>query len=175
MKRMLIKPNAIELNDLQLLIKNSSHQTLAMWALDCAKELLTLFELEYQADDRPRIAIEKGYLWASGHIKMPEAKKAILAAHQSATEHQNNLVACAIARAIGQGVSTIHVRTHAIGIVIYGITALIRQNPSINQNEIINAKAEWFYKKLLYWQNHVSDVSTWAPFLLKEEKNKEEL
>lgn len=175
MKKMLIKPDAFELNDLQLLIKNSTHQTLAMWALDCAKELLTLFELDYKADDRPRNAIDKGYLWAAGMIKMPEAKKAILEAHQSATEHQDNLVACAMARAIAQGVSTIHVRTHAIGIVIYGITAFIRQKPSMDPRDIIKEKVLWFYQKLLYWQNHVSDVSTWAPFLLKEEKNKEEL
>lgn len=169
MRKMLIKPDAIELNNLQLLIKKSTHKVLILWALDCANDLLMLFENEYKADLRPRIAIEKGYLWASGTIKMPEAKKAILDAHQSATEHQDNLVACALARAIGQGISTIHIRTHAIGIVIYGVTAFLRQKPTIDPNEIIKERVEWFYQKLLYWENHVSDYRMWAPFLLKEE------
>lgn len=169
MKKILIKPDAFELQDLQELIEKSSHQVLVLWALDCATTLLGYFEIEFPQDNRPRLAILKGYRWAEGLIKMPEAKKAILEAHQSATDHEDNLFACALARAIGQGVSTIHVRTHAIGIVIYGVTAFLRHSNNLEETVIIKDKVDWFYQRLSYWQTHVNDYHTWASFLLRKE------
>ncbi len=168
MRQLLIRPDANELVELNHLMNQQYHIKLVLWALDCAKELLLHFESYDPLDFRPRIAIEKGYEWSRGIIKMSEAKKAILASHQAATDHKDNLVVCALARAIGQAVSTIHVRTHAQGMVIYGITAFLRTPHQESDADIIQLKCDWFYQKLLYWQNHINEDQIWAPFLLKD-------
>lgn len=157
--------------ELRCLIELQLHTTLVLWTLDCSKRFCSIFEEYYPNNQSVTNAIDRGWLWAQGKIKMPEAKKAILAAHNAATE-SGDIVAELSARAVGHAVATIHTETHALGLVFYGLTALIRKNGV----EVIDKEIEWFYNKLLYWQNQAkNDTRTWALFLLKDNDVNKEL
>lgn len=56
---------------------------------------------------------------------MPAARRAILAAHAAAKETADP-VSIALCHAIGQACGTVHVETHAIGLAMYELTALVR-------------------------------------------------
>lgn len=49
--------------------------------------------------------------------------KKLIQTHQAAKETQNPY-AQAAARAVGHAAATIHVETHALGVIFYGLTAL---------------------------------------------------
>ena len=67
------------------------HNSLALWAADCARRALPYFEGERPGDGRPRRGIESGRVWARGEIKMCEARAAAVAVraagHAAATGH----------------------------------------------------------------------------------------
>ena len=113
------------LQDLLVNIRKQSHQTLVLWALKFAEEIVLTLQNKYPDDHRPTTAIEKTRQWARGDIKMPEAKKAILAAHAMAKDI-TDVSDQALCHAIGQACGTVHVETHAIGLVFYELTATVR-------------------------------------------------
>ena len=85
------------LQELIKLIQIQNHQTLVMWALDCAKLPLEQFEAKYPDERRPRTSLELCEAWARGKIKMPIAKRAILEAHAVAKKMMTaNTVLCAM-------------------------------------------------------------------------------
>jgi len=180
------------LQNLIRLIELQKHRTLVMWAFECAQITLGLFEEKYPADYRPRIALEMCKAWAKGEVKMPVAKKAILDAHASAKDI-NDDVYIALCHAIGHAGATVHVETHALGLVFYELTAIVLANvKNCNNNfalakdikncnndfEIaINEKIDYYYERLLYWQNIIDTLDlSWAKFLLDDTRpNKEKL
>ncbi|MFA6888562.1 MAG: putative immunity protein, partial [Candidatus Woesearchaeota archaeon] len=158
--------------------EKQKHKTLVLWTIECAKHVLPIFEQKYPLNKRPRKAVEAAKAWAQGKIKMPVAKKAALAAHNAATAVvEKDSAACAAARAMGHVVGTIHVETHAMGFVIYAITAFIYAAKQKNVDDVIAEECKWLYDRLLYWEAHIDKVdTTWAPFLLKDNvSNKEKL
>ena len=88
------------------------HRSLALWAADCAWRVLPHFEGEHPGDDRPRRAIEAGWAWAQGEIRVGEARAASIAAHASAREADGG-AARAAARAAGHAAATAHMAAHA--------------------------------------------------------------
>jgi hypothetical protein len=52
------------------------HHLLAIWAADCARHVLHLFEEVQPDDDRPRRAIDQVRAWARGEITMSQARAA---------------------------------------------------------------------------------------------------
>ncbi|MFH0767401.1 MAG: putative immunity protein [Bacillota bacterium] len=175
MRKLLFNRESEVLQPLRALIEEQKHRTLVLWAIDCADRLLSLFEENHLDDTRPREALEKAKAWSLGEIKMPIANKAALDAHQAASLVEDDLAACAAARAIGHVVGTVHVETHAMGLVIYGLTAFVRKHPEIEQNILTDREVSWFYTRLKFWESHVSQIQrTWAPFLLRDDMpNKE--
>lgn len=164
------------LQELIRLIEMQKHRTLVMWAFDCVQNLLSLFEAKYPKELRPRRAIELSEAWARGLIKMPEAKRAILDAHAVAKDIDDKEYS-AIAHAIGQACATVHVETHALGLVFYELTAIVLRVGLERSNLAINEKINYYYNRLLYWQENIDklDVS-WAKFLLDDTRpNKEKL
>jgi immunity protein 5 of polymorphic toxin system len=89
------------------------HNSLALWAADCAWRVLPHFEGEHPEDDRPRRAIEAGPAWARGEIRVGEARDAAIAAHASARE--------ATARAAATAHMAAHAR-HAAGYAARAVT-----------------------------------------------------
>lgn len=177
-KKLVLTRSSHEIEGIRRLIEMQKHRTLVQWALDCAPKILAIFEQTYPNDPRPRNALNAANAWAHGEILMPEAKRAALASHNAASEvSKDNPAACAAARAMGHVVGTIHVETHALGLVFYGITAIIRKNPAVDEKSLIEEELKWFFDRLLYWERHIDEINQkWVAFLLRDDLlNKEHL
>jgi hypothetical protein len=98
-----------------------NQKKLALWAADCAEEILPYFEKKYPKDNRPRKAIEAARIWVRGEIRVGEARKAALNSHAAARKARDdsNLAACFAARAAGHAAATTHVPRHAYGVTYY--------------------------------------------------------
>ena len=99
------------------LLDPKSHSALALWAANCAKGVLPLFEKTIK-DSRPRNAIIIGKAWAAGNVKTGGAMKASLAAH-AAARNAKDPIAKAAARAAGQAVATAHCADHSMEALLY--------------------------------------------------------
>lgn len=124
-RKMLSNWEAPYIQSLMKLIETQSKTTLAAWAADYSEQvLLPLWSKHYPDDLRPKDALNAAREWLSGAIKLPQAKKIILECHAAARETDENPVAQAAARAIGQCASTIHSARHCIGLAFYGAVAV---------------------------------------------------
>ena len=74
------------------------HESLALWAADCAEHVLPYFEEKYPKVDRPRDAVEAGRAWVFGEIAMSEARAATRAAGHAA--HAANYAVTAAGAAV---------------------------------------------------------------------------
>jgi hypothetical protein len=111
---------------------------LATWALDCAEQILPLFEKAYPEDIRLKQALVVGRTWVkTGIFKMADIRSASLAAHAAAREVADNKAACFVARAVGQAVATAHVPQHAYGGSYYALKAVIAANPVNTEAKVI--------------------------------------
>jgi len=126
-------------------------RSLAIWAADCAKRVLPLFEDAFPKDGRPRKAIVACRAWVrTGVFRMRDIRKAALDSHAAAREAKGkgNDTACFAARAAGQAVATAHVPQHAFGAPYYALKAVAAADPA-------NAKAK--IAKEFKWQTlHIS-------------------
>jgi hypothetical protein len=158
------------------LIQLQKHRTLVMWALDCAKLTLEQFEAKYPDERRPRTCLELCEDWARGNIKMPIAKQAILDSHAVAKEIDDREYG-ALCHAIGHACATVHVETHALGLPIYELTAIVLKYGKDNFPKPVSEKIEYYYNRLLYWQENTDEFELdWAEFLLDDTRpNKERL
>lgn len=164
------------LQELIKLIQLQNHRVLVMWALDCAKLPLEQFETKYPDERRPRICLELCEDWARGKIKMQEAKHAILDSH-AVTKEIDDPEYGALCHAIGHAGATVHVETHALGLPMYELTAVVIRYGKDNFQKPINEKIIYYYNNLLYWQDHTDPLGLdWAGFLLDDTRpNKERL
>jgi hypothetical protein len=164
------------LQELIKLIQLQSHRTLVMWALDCAKLPLEQFETKYLDERRPRTCLELCEAWARGKIKMPMAKQAILDSHAVAKEIDDSEYG-ALCHAVGHAGATVHVETHALGLPMYELTAIVLKHGKDNFQKPISEKLNYYYNRLLYWQENTDKLGLdWADFLLDDTSpNKESL
>ncbi len=176
MKKLLFSRESDCIQPLRQLIEKQKHRTLVAWALDCAPRVLAIFEEKYPGEQRPRQALETAAVWAQGGVKMPEAKRAIHAAHNAATAAEGDPAAQAAARAAGHAAATVHVETHALGLVFYGLTAFAYAAHPDDRDAVVRKELSWFYDRLLYWQANIDGMdTTWAPFLLRDDVPNKEL
>ena len=161
---------------LRALVETSTHRALVLWALECTRRFLKIYEERVPGDDRPSCAYERAVAWAAGAIKIGEGRQAILSAHRAAREAEADPIAWAAARAVGQGLSTIHVETHALGMVFYGLTCLIHLDQTGDPAAVADKEIAWFYEALEKINDAPEDPNRpWAAFLLKDRPNKERL
>lgn len=113
------------LQELLELIRQQPHRVLVDWAFTCVERPLEILEAHLPREDRPRTAVETCRRWAAGEVKMPQAKRALLQAHQAAKglDSPEDIALC---HAVGQACAVVHVETHAIGLPIYELTAIVR-------------------------------------------------
>jgi hypothetical protein len=153
------------LQELIGLIGQQHHRTLVLWALDCARSTLEEFEARYPDEDRPRTCLELCEAWAAGKIKMPAAKRAILDAHAVAKEIDDARYG-SLCHAIGHAGATVHVETHAIGLPLYELTAIVMKNGASSFQEPVLEKMGFYIQRLSYWQDHADRIERdWAVFL----------
>ncbi|KAF5087846.1 hypothetical protein DSECCO2_41970 [anaerobic digester metagenome] len=124
-RKMLSDWKAPYIQSLMRLIETQSKETLVNWAITyCEAAIKPLWERDYPDDLRPQQALKAAREWLSGTIKLPQAKKAILACHGAARDAEGNPVAQSAARAIGQSAATIHSAQHCIGLAFYEALAV---------------------------------------------------
>lgn len=172
-RKILFSRQSLCLQELLQLIRQQKHRTLVLWAFACVKEPLTEIETNYPEEQRPRIAFELCQKWAHGTITMPSAKRAILDCHKVGKEIEDPSD-IALCHAIGQGLSTVHVETHAIGLPIYELTALVIKNYPHYQT-IVSDKIQYYIDTLHYFEKHIDQIEFgWADFLQRDDvPNKE--
>jgi hypothetical protein len=111
-----------------------------------------------------------------GDVKMSAAKRAILDAH-AAAKYMDDDEYCNLYHAIGHAGATVHVETHALGLVFYELTAIVLKYGKDGYEKPVREKIEYYYNRLLYWQEHTDKLSyKWAGFLTDDTRpNKERL
>lgn len=172
MSKLLFRRESPEIQPLRNLIERVSHRVLILWVIDCAEHLLAEFISEEEVQ-RPWEAIKAAKEWSLGNIKMAQAKVASKATHQCARE-LSNLGASAMAHGMGHVIGTVHVETHALGFIIYALTAMVNRDQGSAQ---IQDYLAWFSRRLLFWEELGPDSQQkWASFLQKDRfPNKERL
>jgi hypothetical protein len=103
-------------------LDKTSHIFLALWAADCAEDVLQFFT-PHSADTRPKNALQVARDWANGNVKTGVAMRASLASHAAARESTDK-AAIAAARAAGHAVATAHAADHSMGALLYALKAM---------------------------------------------------
>lgn len=153
------------LQELILLIENESHRTLVAWAFLCVNRPLEILKEHYPKEERPDKAVELCKLWAEGKVKMPIAKKALLEAHAVAKEIQSP-EDIALCHGVGQACATVHVKSHAIGLPIYELTAIVRKHGVENCEKPVENRIAEYIDCLKACANDKELVDKeWAAFL----------
>ena len=130
--------------ELDALIENTPHKTLAIWSVDCAERVLHWFEAQFPEDVRPRQALAVCRAWiATGEFHMAIIRKASLDAHAAARAVGADSPARSAARAAGQAVATAHVATHAIGGSLYALQAVYRAASLADADAAVTAERAW--------------------------------
>ena len=116
-------PSCVALREL---IDTQSKDTIRKWCLSYATEkMLPIFEEHYPNDERPRNAVNAAREYLDGKVKFPVVKNLILnECHAAARELDDNPIAQAAARAVGQGTAVVHTLTHSLGLFFYAAAAV---------------------------------------------------
>ena len=166
-RQVLFSKDSEFLRDLRLLLEEQDHRTVILWALELAGETVHTLEERYPGEQRPANVLEAARLWASGKIKMPEAKAAILECHAMAKE-LSSPEDIALCHGVGQACSTVHTAEHGIGFPIYELTAFVRRFGLTQCREPVESRKQEYLERLRYWKEHMEDNhGEWAPFLTK--------
>jgi len=173
--QILFSRNSACLQELLRIMEVQSHRTLVLWALDCAEVPLNRLAEHCPAENRPRQALYASRAWARGELKMPAAKRAILDAHASAKDMENPADA-ALCHAIGHAGATVHVETHAIGLPMYELTAIVIECGYHEYQAVVAEKIKFYRERLSFWQEHTEKAGLpWLLFLDDSRPNKEKL
>lgn len=153
------------LAELIQMIEASSKKVIIKWAHEQAEKACDLFMKNYPLEMRPLFAIEQSIMWSQGMIKMGPAKQAILACHAVAKELENKKD-IAIVHAIGQAASTVHVKSHALGLVFYELSSIVFDVGIEQYKDPVIQKIDEYIIRLNYWNNAVHKVEhSWVSFL----------
>ena len=168
--QILFSKDSLLLTDLCQLIAQANRRALILWALELAEETARVLAERYPEDHRPREAIAATRAWASGEIKMPIAKQAILNCHAMAKELTNpaHIAQC---HAVGQACSVVHTAGHALGYPMYALTAMVLELGLDNCREPIEQRTMYYEQRLCHWMEYEKNCQqNWAGFL-REEKS----
>jgi hypothetical protein len=126
LRKMLGDVNAPYTVALMRLIDTQSKATICNWCMDYAEtRLLPIFAKHCPGDGRPRSAIDAARDFLAGNVKFPVVKDIILnQCHAAARELNDNPVAQAAARAVGQASAAVHTLTHSLGLYFYAAAAI---------------------------------------------------
>ena len=165
--QVLFVKDAAFLQDLAMLFREQSHQTMVLWALELAAESVARLEEKYPDETRPREALEAARDWAAGNIKMRLAQRKILDCHAFAKELDSK-EDIALCHAVGQACAVVHTAGHAMGYPMYDLSAIVYRLGVENCREAVEQRKQEYIEKLFYWNAHVDDYAgEWADFMLR--------
>ena len=127
-------------------LQDADHHLLAIWAADCARHVLHLFEEMQPNDDRPPRAIELTRAWARGEITMTQARTA--AGHAMAAARVMGGAAREAAYAAGQAAAVAHVAAHELGAAAYAIRAARAAADKSERDEAGRFECQWQREQL---------------------------
>ena len=165
--QILFSKDSLLLTDLYQLIAQANRRALILWALELAEETARELAGKYPEDPRPLDAIAASRAWASGEIKMPIAKQAILNCHAMAKELADpaDIARC---HAVGQACSVVHTSGHALGYPMYELTAIVLELGLDNCREPIEQRVMYYKQRIRYWMEYEKNCQqSWAGFLKK--------
>lgn len=122
-------------------LQDDDHRLLAMWAADCAQQVLHHFGQARPADDRPRRAIQFARAWALGEITVTQARTA--AGHANAAARDLSGAARHAAYAAGQAAAVAHVAAHELGAAAYAIKAARAAGPEGESESAGRLECRW--------------------------------
>ena len=165
--QMLFSKDSLLLDNLRHLIGQANRRALILWVLELAEETTRELAGKYPKDPRPREAMAASRAWASGEIKMPIAKQAILNCHAMAKELADpaDIARC---HAVGQACSVVHTAGHALGYPMYELTAIVLALGLDDCRDAVEHRVRYYEQRLHYWAEHEKSCSqNWASFLRK--------
>lgn len=176
--KILFARNSECLQELRRLISEQKHITLILWVFECLQIPMNEMISKYPDKMEIQLAYDHSNGWAHGKVKMTVAKRAILNCHSLSRELENDQD-IALCHAIGQGCSTVHVETHALGMAFYELTAIVIKHKYKDYQVEVLDKIKFYINKLLWYQEHTDDLvknQVWTEFLIRENSsNKEKL
>ncbi len=135
--------------ELVSLVEKTDQETLALWAIECARRVLPFFEEKFPNDQRPGKALVTLQEWiTTGLFSMKVIRKASLDSHAAARGAEEDSPARSAARACGQCVATAHVPRHAYGAAIYAQQAIFNATDGDAAPEAAKKERNWQYKRL---------------------------
>ena len=165
--RLLFNRESACLQELLGFMRQESRRTLVCWALNCAGRPVALLSARYPEDDRPREALRLSRLWAEGAVKMPRARQDILLVHAMARDVRTPADE-ALCHAVGQGCSAVHAEDHAIGLALYELTAIVREQGQDSCEAAVQARMTEYMACLA--ESRIAAEAPgrpWADFLMK--------
>lgn len=130
-------------------LTDDDHHLLAVWAAECARHVLHLFEEACPNDDRPRLAIEAAYAWVNGEITMKQARFAAGAAQDAAREVRATSESARLAAlSAGQAAVVAHVAAHELGAAAYAIRAVTEAVPEHEKETYRRREYQWQIERL---------------------------
>ncbi|MGN0747011.1 MAG: putative immunity protein [Aristaeellaceae bacterium] len=167
-RKLLFNRDSACLQELLAKLRQESRRTLTLWALACAEEPVRLLAARYPEDARPAQALHLSALWAQGAVKMPLARQAILQVHAMAREARTPADE-ALCHAVGQACSAVHAEDHAIGLVLYELTAIVRELGPDHCEAAVQARLAAYTACLARSRQAASEPGRpWAAFLLED-------
>ena len=103
-------------------------RAVVLWTLTMARQTAGELAEKYPQHSDVQTAVEVCFAWASGKVKMPQAKPYILQVHAMAKTVSDPADAARF-HAVGQACSAVHTETHAMGFAVYDCTALVCAAP----------------------------------------------
>ena len=166
--KLFFRKNDCFLLPLKKSLEENDRRVTVLWALEFAEKAAGELKKKYPFDDRPVKAVVFSKLWASGEIKMPQAKKAILDCHALAKE-LTCLEDAALCHAVGQACSTVHTAKHAIGFAVYELTSLVYACKDFKSAaQRAEKRIDEYLLRLRCLQETYKNYSAkWADFLMK--------
>ena len=165
--QILFAKDSLLLDNLRHLIGQANRRALILWALELAEETARDLAKKYPESFPPREAVAASRAWASGEIKMPIAKQAILNCHAMAKE-LNNPADLARCHAVGQACSVVHTAGHVLGYPMYALTAMVLEHGLDDCREPIEERVMYYEQRLRYWMEYEKSCQqNWAGFLKK--------
>ena len=165
--QILFSKDSLLLDNLRHLIGQANRRALILWALELAEETARELVEKYPEDHRPWEAIAASRAWASGEIKMPVAKRAILNCHAMAKEltEPADIARC---HAVGQACSVVHTSGHALGYPMYELTAIVLELGLEDCRDFIEQRVIYYTQRLCYWMEYEKTCQQkWVGFLKK--------
>ena len=148
------------LQELLAVFDGYDRKTIVLWAFNCSRWIVKYLEDKYQ-DSIFSDAYDMAYRFAKGEVKLYDAKRYILEVHGFA-KRINDSYDIALCHALGQAISSAHVKKNGMGLVFYELTALVLLN-GLDEETIKNRIC--YYIDMMHDAYKVKDKYQWAKFM----------